>query len=198
MIYVLIRILAYISVPMIIGFARQGSLTGKQCTLIAIGWALFVAFVDSLLSNNFYQMFGAITGAILGDIAVFLASKAKKQEETEVNDIQVETSNKEAIAKSIYEIDELKEGNEKIQLEEEVFDIVEKEESEKHATEESATNDDIVEDIWDSEGIEKKEEQPDTYDEIPEEALRSLKALFDAGVLTEQEFTEKKRKLLKI
>lgn len=198
MIYVLIRILAYISVPMIIGFARKGSLTGKQCTLIAIGWALFVAFVDSLLSNNFYQMFGAITGAILGDIAVFLASKAKKQEETEVNDIQVETSNKEAIAKSIYEIDELKEGNEKIQLEEEVFDIVEKEESEKHATEESATNDDIVEDIWDSEGIEKKEEQPDTYDEIPEEALRSLKALFDAGVLTEQEFTEKKRKLLKI
>ena len=35
-------------------------------------------------------------------------------------------------------------------------------------------------------------------EEVPEESLRMLKELYDKGVLSEEEFTEKKKQLLKL
>ena len=82
MIYVLLRILAYVSVPLIIGFAKKGYLSGKQCTLIAVVWALIMSTVIAFMTSGGAEAMGmiiggTISGSLLGGLAIFLASRTK-------------------------------------------------------------------------------------------------------------------------
>ena len=256
MIVIILRIIAYISVPLIIGFVKKGSLNGKQCTTIALVWAVIVSTVDAFLTQvNIYAIGGAIiggtiSGTLVGDLAIFLASKSKnnpqqsgkqsldteKPIENSVENKDNSVLDKKETSDNIgvnstknerrYNISEVLKigGYEKTDYQKVLYCLQNSDKYKNNITEYFSGNyivgdineilselDSMMTEVQDGEMLEKEKQEEPSIDcvtdapneneevfTIPEDTLRALKTLYDEGVLTEQEFAEKKRKLLKI
>lgn len=201
MIGIILRIVAYISVPLIIGFVKKGSLSKKQCNLITIIWAFivsaFIAFTTSGGAEAIGMVIGGtFVGTFIANLAISFASKPKKiptkienNETYEANTITEQLENAESSIE-IEESEQEKEDKHFIEL------------SEGKKEYKKGLHSDSVDDCSSQEATQSKieEGQPitDMLNTIPEDELRAIKRLYDAGVLTEKEFSEKKRMLLKI
>ena len=231
---ILVRIITYFAVPLIIGFVKKGSLNGKQQTVIAVVWAFIASVIiwGLFSTGNIYGTIGAIiggtiSGAILGDIAIYLASKPKTQHNKEVQSTDDEKEQESVIEEVgtknentdyVYNLSEiLRAGGYKSTDYQAVLTCMRNSDKYKDFISEYATGvyikGDMTEILSDlktlmtdyqkrnsKEKIKKDQLKNENIkqDVLPEKQLRQLKELYDEGVLTEEEFKEKKRMLLGI
>lgn len=202
-----LRIGLYVAGPLIIRFAYSGVniLSNGKKWIIAFVWAAIATFIASMIATggniNLVALAaeiagGTLAGGIVGDIILSIKPKDKKPTTGITDTNAIKLGPEEPMGSNKHEDDQA----EKAESAPSIVSADETINTHAASAEESSIN---IESL--GAGASDAETSAETIDEVeersfivPDEELRLLKRLHDAGVLSDAEFKEKKKTLLKI